>query len=57
MSIIIGLRRLVELKDEYDEYVLNTWQRELTYQLLGAFALSFGFGCCCCFCCSCRCPG
>ncbi|CAD5235217.1 unnamed protein product [Bursaphelenchus xylophilus] len=54
--ILIGLRFLLELKDEYDQPILKDYQQEIVLQLTGAFALSFGFGCCCCFCCGGRLP-
>ncbi|CAD5227752.1 unnamed protein product [Bursaphelenchus okinawaensis] len=54
--ILIGLRMMLELKDEYDQPILKDYQQEILLQILGVFALSFGFGCCCCFCCGGRLP-
>ncbi|KAI6181888.1 hypothetical protein M3Y98_00877800 [Aphelenchoides besseyi] len=56
IGILIGLRMLLEVRDNHDESIFTDDQQSVLIEFLGIFALSFGFGCCFCFCCACKCP-
>ncbi|KAI6219386.1 hypothetical protein M3Y95_01105600 [Aphelenchoides besseyi] len=56
IGILIGLRMLLEVRDNHDESIFTDDQQNVLIEFLGIFALSFGFGCCFCFCCACKCP-